>query len=243
MRLLLLAGTHEARHIAVALLREPVNVTVSLARAERRPQSFGWPVRIGGWGGEGPFRDWLLRENVTAIVDATHPFANAMNHRTARVGAELGIDVLRYVRPGWLPSEDDLWTFLNTAEEAATHIPVDATVFLATGRRDLHDFSNLRGRRILCRVRDGHGGEFPIPGGRFVYAPGPFTVGGECSFFLREGIEWIVTRNSGGQGSWPKLEAARELGLNVAMIRRPKQPDMPKVFSVAETLSWVRRRL
>ena len=39
------------------------------------------------------------------------------------------------------------------------------------------------------------------------------------------------------------VEAARELGLPVAMVRRPRQPDGMKISTVAETLAWVRRRL
>ena len=244
MRMLLLAGTNEARRISFALrLERSLSLVVSLAEPERRPQGFGWPVRIGGFGGEEAFRNWLLHEGVDAVVDASHPFAHCMSTRAAAETRALGIDYLRFLRPSWMPTEADRWTFLNRPEEAADHIPRGATVFLATGRRDLTAFSNLEGRRILCRIKDTPPASFPIPGGRFVFQPGPFTVEAEIRFFEAAKVDWIVTRNSGGQGSWPKLEAARALGLPVAMIRRPPQPDALKVNTVAETLNWVRRRL
>lgn len=244
VRILLLAGAAEARHIALALWREPsLSVTVSLSRAGRRPQSFGWPVRIGGWGGEEAYRDWVISENFRAVIDATHPFATHMAVRSARVSEHLGIDHIRLVRPTWVPGDGDQWTFLNCENEAAQHIPQEATVFLGTGRRRLDDLEPLSGRRIVCRVREWPVGDFPFPNGDFLFDPGPYTVEGETRLFRRLGVDWLIARNTGGAASWPKIEAARELGLRVAMIRRPKQPEGPRVSSVAETLAWVRRRM
>lgn len=244
MRVLLLAGAAEAPHIALALWREPrLSVTVSLARAGRRPQSFGWPVRIGGWGSEDAYRNWLISENFSAVIDATHPFAVKMAFRAARVSAELGLDHIRFVRAPWVPSDGDRWIFLNGEDEAAQHIPDCSSVFLGTGRRRLDALENLRGRRVYCRVQEWPVGEFPFPGGDFLFAPGPYTVNGETRLFRRLGIDWLIARNTGGAASWPKIEAARELGVQVAMIRRPRQPEVPRISSVAETLAWVRRRM
>ena len=96
---------------------------------------------------------------------------------------------------------------------------------------------------MICRIRQRTDDSFPLPNGRFEVQPGPFTVYDECDFFVREGVDWIVTRNTGGQGSWPKIEAARELGLPIAMIRRPLQAEGLKINTVAEAISWVRRRV
>ncbi|MEQ9041153.1 MAG: precorrin-6A/cobalt-precorrin-6A reductase [Silicimonas sp.] len=244
MRVLLLAGAGEARHIALALWREPrLSVTVSLARAGRRPQSYAWPVRIGGWGGEDAFREWVASEGFVGIIDATHPYATAMAARCARVAADLGIDHIRFLRPSWVPQPRDRWIFLNGEDEAADHIPPEATVFLGTGRRGLEHFRNLDGRRVFCRVAYWPVGDFPLGDGDFFFDPGPYTVPAERRLFTRLGVDWLIARNSGGADSWPKIEAARELGMPVAMVRRPPQPEVPRVTTVAEALAWVRRRV
>ena len=242
-RILLLGGTAEARHLAVALGREPyVVITVSLARPEHRPHKYGWPVRIGGWGGAMSYRNWLIREGIDAVIDATHPFANEMSMRTARIAPELGIEAVRSMRPPWMPTAKDNWTFLNVPEEAEQHMPKDATVFLATGRRDLDRFTNLDARRVLCRVRDTPNSTMPFPNGDFVVTRGEMSVDDEIDLFDALKVDWVVTRNSGGQGGWPKLEAARAMGLPVAMLRRPPPIDMLRITTVAEMLNWVRRR-
>lgn len=244
MRLLLLGGTQEARHVASALNGVGrLSVVVSVAKGERRPQSYGAPVRIGGWGGEEPFRDWLKSEGVDAILDATHPFAGQMAHRAAQVAADLGIDHLRLIRPPWLPTDDDNWSFVNSEAEAVDHIEEGATVFLATGRRGLHDLGAMPNRRIICRIKDAPEDPFPTENGQYLVDLGPYSVAGEMRVLNNFGVDWLVTRNSGGRGSWPKLEAARNLGIRVAMIRRPPQPDCTRVTNVAEALAWVRRRV
>lgn len=243
MRLLLLAGTWEARQIAAALSRESRVIAIaSLARAERRPEPLGIPTRIGGFGGDEGFAQWLDREGIGAIIDATHPFA-AVSHRTARVADEVGVDHIRFLRPAWRPEEHDDWTFLNTESDAAKHIPSGSRVFLATGRRALDAFAQLHGSTLFCRRTDGRHDPFPFPNGSFVRGQPPFSVEQECDTFLRLGIDWLVTRNSGSAASRAKLEAARELGIRVAMIRRPPQPPGPKVETVAEAMAWVRRRI
>ncbi len=244
MRLLLLGGTQEAYHIAQALLREDgLNIVVSLARPERQPRPFGWPVRIGGFGGENPFKEWLSSGGFDAVLDAGHPFAVRMSHRVARSAKAENVEYVRFLRPAWSPSECDTWTFLNAPKDAVSHIEDGSTVFLGTGRRDLNEFSGIKNSQIICRVRDREHDPFPWPNGRFLLGSGPFTVRSEMMMLRRNNVDWLVTRNSGGVGSWPKVEAARELGIRVAMIRRPLQPEALRIDTVAEALAWVRRRL
>ncbi len=50
----------------------------------------------------------------------------------------------------------------------------------------------------------------------------------------------VVSKNSGGEATKAKLEAARALGLPVIMVRRPELPEAPEsVASVEEALAWL----
>ena len=61
---------------------------------------------------------------------------------------------------------------------------------------------------------------------------------------LREhGIEVVVSKNSGGAGTYAKIEAARAFGLPVVMVERPALPAGETVESVAAVLAWIERRL
>ena len=237
MTLLLLAGTGDARQIAKGLAGR--DAIASLAGATRDPAPLPIPMRVGGFGGEAGFRAFLHANKITAVLDATHPYANRITERSARICADLGLPFLQFLRPGWLAEPGDTWTEIAREEDAAALIPVGATVFLGTGRQTLERFANLTGRSVICRQIDPPNGPFPFPGGEFLIGRPPFSVADEVALFDGLGVDWLVVKNAGGVASRTKLTAARQLGIPVLMIARPPVGDWPTVATVEDALNWV----
>ena len=100
MRILLLGGTGEARALA-ARLHPGVDIVSSLAGRVPDPALPVGPVRIGGFGGVAGLKKWLRDNDITAVVDATHPFAATMTAHAARACAETGVPHLVLSRPPW----------------------------------------------------------------------------------------------------------------------------------------------
>ena len=242
MTLLLLAGTGEAREIAAGLAEAGIDAVASLAGATRSPAALPIPTRIGGFGGEDGFRAYLEDAGITAILDATHPFAVRISARSARIAAELDMPFLCLARPEWRPASGDRWIIIGSEAEAAGHLPPGATVFLATGRQTLERFANLGDRRVYCRQIDPPEGDFPLKSGRYVIGRPPFSKEAEVALFRDLKIDALVVKNAGGAQSRSKLDAARELGLPVLMIARPVLPDVPIVQDVAAALDWAQTR-
>ncbi len=240
MTLLLLAGTGEAKRMAWGLVDSRLPVVASLAGATRDPEPLPVATRIGGFGGADGFVAYLQDAGITAVLDATHPFATRITDRTAAICAERGIPYLQFLRPAWLPGPGDDWTTILAEAEAAAHIPRGATVFLGTGRQTLERFANLEGRRVICRQIDPPTAPFPFEGGEYLIGRPPFPVADEEKLFRQLGIDVLVVKNAGGAASATKLTAARNLGLPVLMIARPPMPDAPRVDTVAAALDWVR---
>jgi precorrin-6A/cobalt-precorrin-6A reductase len=67
----------------------------------------------------------------------------------------------------------------------------------------------------------------------------PFTVVGERALLAEHRIDTLVTRNSGGAATAPKLAAAREAGVRVVVVERPEPPPGPIVATVDEAVGWV----
>ncbi|MGR3436641.1 MAG: cobalt-precorrin-6A reductase [Shimia sp.] len=242
MTILLLAGTREARDVARGLAARGLPAIASLAGATRSPAPLPVRTRIGGFGGAKAFASFLAAERIGAIVDATHPFAARISARSHAVATELGLPYLQVLRPGWRATEGDRWTWIDTEADAERHIPLGATVFLATGRQTLPAFAGLaEGRRLLCRQIDPPEAPFPYANGDFVVGQPPFPVEDEVALFRRLGVDWLVVKDAGGV-SETKLIAARRLGLPVAMIARPPQPDGPRVATAEEALAWLTTR-
>ncbi len=240
MRVLLLAGTAEARDLASEMARAGIDGVASLAGAVRRPAMQDMPTRIGGFGGGAAFLQYLEAERITAVIDATHPFAARISQRTQRLCSGRRIPYLQLLRPPWTADPDDRWQQVDREEDVAALVPPDATVFLATGRQTLERFGGLAGREVIARQIDPPEEEFPFPGGRFLIGRPPFAVEDEVQLFRDLGVDWLVVKNAGGAPSRSKLDAARILDIPVAMIARPAQPPGDKVESVEGAMAWLR---
>lgn len=243
MRVLMLAGTAEARQVAAALSQlRGLTVIASVAQATRAPSSMGIATRIGGFGGDAGFAEYLERERIAAVLDATHPCSAGISHRSARICAERGLPYARILRPAWRPAAGDDWLFAEDEAGAAAAVPRGAHVFVATGRQRIEAYGPMPGRRVLVRQIDRAPSEPPpFEDGRWVVGTPPFPTADEVALFRDLGIDWLIVRNAGGSSSRSKLDAARQLGIRVAMIRRPMQPEAVKLDSVAAAIGWVRR--
>ena len=236
MTLLILGGTGEGRRIAEQLAGQ--DAVISLAGATRAPDAQPLPTRIGGFGGAAGFRAYVHEAGITAVLDATHPFAHQITTRTAQICAEMNLPYLQFLRPPWVASDGDKWTEIAREEEAAAHIPKGATVFLGTGRQTLPAFANLQGRTVICRQIDPPDGPFPFPGGRFLVGRPPFSVDDEVALFSKLNVDWLVVKNAGGAASGTKLTAARRLGIPVLMLARPPLGDWRIVDRIEAALDW-----
>ncbi|MFD7555368.1 MULTISPECIES: cobalt-precorrin-6A reductase [unclassified Streptomyces] len=237
---LILGGTTEARRLAAALVDSAaVRVTTSLAGRVGAPVLPPGETRIGGFGGPAGLAEWIAAHGVTHLVDATHPFAERMSFNAAEAAALSGVPLLALRRPGWTPEPGDAWTFVDSLAEAAELLPsLGSRAFLTTGRMGLHTFAHLTGMWFLVRSVDPPDAPVP-PRLEAVLARGPFTLDDERELLARHRIDVLVTKDSGGSATAPKLTAAREAGIPVLVVARPPMPEGVAVAeSVEAVLKW-----
>nr|WP_284291651.1 cobalt-precorrin-6A reductase [Angustibacter aerolatus] len=232
--------------MAAALDAEGLPVVSSLAGAVTRPRLPAGPVHVGGFGGATGLADWLRAHDVTAVVDASHPFAARISANAVRATREVGLPLLRLERPAWTPGAGDRWHEVPDVAAAAERLPgLGRSALVTTGRRNLDAFAALTGVRVLARCVDPPG--VVAPHVTVLLDRGPYTLDGELDLLQRNGIEVLVTKNSGGAMTAARLEAARRLGLPVLMVRRPQPPPDARppavVCEVADALAWARERL
>ncbi|GAB2185250.1 cobalt-precorrin-6A reductase [Roseibium sp. LAB1] len=224
--ILLLAGTSEARQLARTLAERlpDSRLTASFAGVVRDLPDLGVPTRVGGFGGTEGLLAYLRHEEITAIVDATHPFAAQMSRNAADAAGILKMPLVRLERPCWQSGETDRWTNVRTMDDAAAALPAGARAFLAIGRKEIERFSHRTDVFGLARMIEPP--KTPLPSSwELILSRPPGSAEEEISLFRERHISHVVTKNSGGSRSYAKIEAARSLQLDVIMIDRPKLPD------------------
>lgn len=238
MRVLLLGGTAEARALA-SRLHPDVEVISSLAGRVPDPALPVGAVRIGGFGGSDGLRRWLSSERVDVVVDATHPFAATITATASQVSEELALPHLVLARPAW-PSGDAIEVRSDT--EAAQVVSREGfeRVFLTTGRSGSAAFVGVDAWFLIRAVTPPDDTALP-PRHELVLSRGPYDYDGECNLLRENGIDALVTKNSGGDMTRAKVDAADALGIPVVMVRRPDLPiGVRAVPTVAEAERWVR---
>ncbi|MFI1151576.1 cobalt-precorrin-6A reductase [Streptomyces sp. NPDC020817] len=240
---LILGGTTEARRLAEALAGDPsYRVTTSLAGRVSAPVLPPGEVRIGGFGGVTGLAGWIVAHDVTHVVDATHPFAERMSFHASEAQAFTGVPLLALRRPGWSPGPGDDWHFTDSLAETSVRLPeLGSRAFLTTGRMGLHTFAHLADTWFLVRSVDPPDAPVP-PRLEVLLARGPFTLDSERELLARHRIDVLVTKDSGGSATAPKLTAAREAGIPVLVVRRPPVPEgVAEAQCPRAALEWLAR--
>ena len=244
-RLLLLGGTREAVELARALAGRPeIETTYSLAGRTRRPAPVPAPVRTGGFGGADGLAAYLREAGIRLVVDATHPYAEAISAHAALACDRAAVPRLVLHRPPWARGPGDRWVEAADTESAARALPaLGRRALLTVGSRDLAPFLGTRGLSFVVRSVEPPRAALDPARFEVVLARGPFDVDAERRLLESRAIDVLVSKNSGGPAARAKLEAARALGLPVVMIARPPPPPGGRVGSVAAARAWVESRV
>lgn len=237
MRILLLGGTSEARALA-ARLHPNVDVISSLAGRVPDPALPVGRVRIGGFGGVEGLRRWLLDSGVDAVIDATHPYAATMTVHGAAACAQLGLPHLVLVRPAWPPGQAVL---AGSDDQAADMVARQgfSRIFLTTGRSGAAAFTGVDAWFLIRAVTRPDAQDLPARH-HVMLSRGPYRYEAELALLREHRIDALVTKNSGGAMTRPKLDAAATLGIAVVMVDRPAlPPGVATCATVDDAVGWI----
>ncbi|QBF30353.1 cobalt-precorrin-6A reductase [Thalassococcus sp. S3] len=238
--LLILGGTTEATALAKAVHEAGLRAIISFAGRVERPARQPLQRRIGGFGGVDGLARYLRAEQITHVIDATHPFAAQMSAHAVAACAQTGTALVALTRAPWSPQKGDNWQHVGGMDEALAALDRPARrVMLAVGRMHLDDFAPNPQHFYLLRLVDPPKTPPAFPDHHVLVSRGPFTADADRALMQRFDIDLVVSKNAGGTGAYAKIDAARRLGLPVLMIDRPAIPERAEVFSVAEAMDWI----
>ncbi|NMG38449.1 cobalt-precorrin-6A reductase [Chelativorans sp. ZYF759] len=243
-KILILGGTTEARELAARLAGEPRYETkLSLAGRTARPAGQPVPVRVGGFGGAEGLAAHLAGKGIDLLVDATHPFAARISANAAEAARVTKVPLLALRRPGWERGKLDRWTEADTVAAAVVALGERTRRVLVTlGRQELAPLRAHPHHFYLIRSVDPVDPPLDLPDAQYLLARGPFGEDDERRLLIDHRIDAILSKNSGGAATYGKIAAARGLGIEVVMVRRPPKPVVPTVGTVDEAVAEIAHR-
>ena len=242
MKLLILGGTQEARELAEKAINLP-NIELKVSLAGRTNKTvISQQTRVGGFGGVTGLIKYLEAENIDLVVDATHPFAAKISYHAAIAAEKLGLPRLMLVRSEWKSVTGDKWVEVENTQAAVDILPnISKRVFLTIGRQEVTAFNQIENIWFLMRMIEKPSEDNILPKGLLLLERGPFSRDSEKQLLQKHNIDTIVSKSSGGNATYAKIVAARELGIKVVMVKRPMLPEGERVEDVEGALEWVER--
>lgn len=197
-------------------------------------------MRVGGFGGVAGLADYLRRNAITHVIDATHPFAATISTNAVAACQRAGVPLIALTRPPWQKQPEDRWIEVPDMAGAVQALAGPMRrVMLAVGRMHLPEFQAQPQHFYLLRLVDPPQQPPGFPDHHIIIDRGPFTLGGDLALLRQHRINVVLSKNSGGDGAKAKIIAARQLGLPVIMIRRPEIPHRHQVETVAQVIGWL----
>lgn len=233
MKILVLGGTADGRHLAERFSQLGFEVLYSIAGLVRVP-TLPCEVLVGGFTQFGSLATFLQQRQIDLVINATHPYAATMGNKAVAAGAEIGIPVWRFLRPAWQVQAGDDWRTYQNDDDLLQQLKGFKRPLLSAGQMS---------REQLVAITQSAGFErgvwrtaalpkFDVPEKiTWLKAIGPFDLASERDLLKQHQIDVIVTKNSGGDSTSAKLDAARELGISVLLQQRPKVNDATQTFS------------
>ncbi len=227
------AGTQDGRELAARLLQEgyPVTASVVSSYGEQLLQRYPGMLINDEPLDENALCAYMQAHAVNLFVDASHPYAANVSQNAMRACQRLSVPYIRYERQSVPFLYDKVYCVADYAAAAQKAAEFGRNVFLTTGSRNVRAFTespHLKGHTITARILPvakviAECTELGLTPRNIVAMQGPFSKELNMELYRQYEADVIVTKNSGEIGGTDtKLEAARELGLPVVMIDRPK---------------------
>lgn len=239
-RIWLIGGTQESADLSRAIAAQslPCLITVTTESAcDLYPAASVLSLWVGRLG-EANLSDFLIKNKISTILDASHPFAVGVSQLAIEAATQFNLPYLRFERPAAIATG---LTFPTFAALLATELLMQQRVLLTVGYRPLALFQPWQQRATLFTriLPSGTALQAAIAAGfspdRIIALRPPISVAMERALWQQWHIAIVVTKASGVAGGEDiKQQVAAELGVTLVTIARPAI-DYPQQTSDIQT--------
>jgi|Deesub1362A_J573_1020465.scaffolds.fasta_scaffold00057_49 precorrin-6A/cobalt-precorrin-6A reductase len=252
--IMVISGTKDSREI-IRLIKEngyKVLATSVTDYGSELTRESGADIVLTGVLDRSGIVNTIVKNNIEAVIDATHPFAVEASRNAIQACKETGISYLRFERkPSPLP--DDPLIHYSTGFEEAGRIAsgLGDNIFYTAGVKGLARFlkgvGDINKKNIIVRVIPECESirkclECGIPMANIIAVQGPFSMELNKAMLREYRSDVIVTKESGNVGGTnTKVQAAFKIGIPIVVISRPRVSYPEIVSTPKEVIEWISR--
>lgn len=234
-KILLFAGTTEGRNLAEFLEKNqmPTEVCVATQYGETLLEEGKYLHVHAGRLDETEMEQQIQKQQITLVIDATHPYAVIVSQNIRRACSRTGTEYIRLARKetdaSWKQEMEDVTEVASVAEAAAFLAKKEGRIFAATGSKELSAYQVIPDYqdRVVARVLStpeavSECAMLGFSGKNLICMQGPFTEDLNVAMLRQAQASWMVTKESGKAGGFlEKLRAAKKAGAKLVVIKRP----------------------
>lgn len=234
-KILLFAGTTEGRNLAEFLEKNqiPTEVCVATQYGETLLEEGKYLHVHAGRLDETEMEQQIQKQQITLVIDATHPYAVIVSQNIRRACSRTGTEYIRLARKetdaSWKQEMEDVTEVASVAEAAAFLAKKEGRIFAATGSKELSAYQVIPDYqdRVVARVLStpeavSECAMLGFSGKNLICMQGPFTEDLNVAMLRQAQASWMVTKESGKSGGFlEKLRAAKKAGAKLVVIKRP----------------------
>ena len=238
-KILLFAGTTEGRNLAEFLEKNqiPTEVCVATQYGETLLEEGKYLHVHAGRLDETEMEQQIQKQQITLVIDATHPYAVIVSQNIRRACSRTGTEYIRLARKetdaSWKQEMEDVTEVASVAEAAAFLAKKEGRIFAATGSKELSAYQVIPDYqdRVVARVLStpeavSECAMLGFSGKNLICMQGPFSTEMNRAMLKEYDIAYMVTKESGLAGGYPqKCQAALEAGVKMVVIGRPEEEE------------------
>ena len=251
MKILQLAGTSDARKLAIELKGQGFDVltTVVTSNAAIELQAAGLQVLVGRLT-DSDLIQLIKERQINVVVDASHPYAEEASKNAIKAAQMAGIPYIRFERPSQQFDDEGIIKVDSYEEAAELAARKQGNIMLTTGSKTLQIFTDklllLPNTRVIARMLPRKDNmekceQLGLPQKNIIAIQGPFTKDFNKALFKQFEVTLMVTKESGKEGAVDeKVEAAIELGIETILIKRPRIQYGISFSSVQDVINHIK---
>lgn len=191
----------------------------------------------------------INKKKISAVVDATHPFAVEASKNAMRACRKAGISYIRYERKAAKIPDSALVHHVRDFREAGKKAAqLGNVIFFAAGSRNLDKFLKAAKRKkIIARVLPDVKAiqkclSLGLKPSEIIAAEGPLSEAFNKAMLREYKADVVVTKESGTVGGVEsKVNAALALDIPVIIVKRPEIEYSAVASDYKDVVNWLRR--